>query len=179
MPLDDLKLRPDQRALLKEPMGVLIPGSGDPVWKGVKNLISELKPKLIVAVGDETSKLFADRDLSADVYIVDGNVMRKKIKALKIQAPKRFELQNPAGFISSKAWDVISQSLSIGGGVVIDVDGEEDLLTLVAVLEAPLGSVVFYGQPGKGLVAVPVTEAKKEEFSKIVKGMERTNLSNR
>ncbi|MGQ9514044.1 MAG: GTP-dependent dephospho-CoA kinase family protein [Thermoproteota archaeon] len=179
MPLDDLKLRPSQRVILKKPMGVLIPGSGEIAWSGVKKLISELKPKLIVAVGDETSKLFANRELSADVYIVDGSVMREKAVGIKISTQKRFELRNPAGFISSKAWEIISQSFSIRGGVLIDVDGEEDLLALVAVLEAPLGSIVFYGQPGEGLVAIPVTEAKKEEFCRIVEGMERKSFSNR
>lgn len=36
------------------------------------------------------------------------------------------------------------------------VDGEEDLLTLVAMAVAPLGSFVIYGQPREGVVLVEV-----------------------
>ena len=51
----------------------------------------------------------------------------------------------------------------------IIVDGEEDLATLPAILYAPLGSAVVYGQPNEGSVLVDVTPEKKlhiEEFMK-------------
>ena len=58
------------------------------------------------------------------------------------------------------------------------VEGEEDLLTLPVVAYAPVGSVVYYGQPGiaysvpgkpyvgldaEGIVEVVVTEEKQQE----------------
>ncbi len=43
------------------------------------------------------------------------------------------------------------------------IDGEEDLLALPAIDHAPLGSVVYYGQPGQGLVEVVVRKEKKVE----------------
>jgi hypothetical protein len=173
MAFGDLKLRQSQRALLKRPIGTLIPGRGDAAWQGVLNLVSKLKPRTIIAVGDETSRLFEGRGLGADLYIIDGAIMRKKVSDRSLTAHRRLALRNPAGFISSEAWETVSKGLSIGGGAMIYVDGEEDLLALVAVLEAPLGSLVFYGQPDEGLVAVPVTEAKKSEVRKIIDGMER------
>ncbi|MBO3804224.1 MAG: GTP-dependent dephospho-CoA kinase family protein [Candidatus Brockarchaeota archaeon] len=172
MPPGDLKLRQSQRALLKRPIGSLIPGSGDAAWRGVLEAVSKLKPKAIVAVGDETSMLFARKEFGADLYVVDGAVMRKRVAGEVFKAKKVLRLRNPPGSISGKAWETVRKGLSIGGGAAILVEGEEDLLALVAVLEAPLGSLVFYGQPGEGLVAVQVTEAKKEELRKIVDGME-------
>ncbi|MDI6805914.1 MAG: DUF359 domain-containing protein, partial [Candidatus Bathyarchaeia archaeon] len=52
------------------------------------------------------------------------------------------------------------------------VDGEEDLLTLIAVLYAPQNSFVVYGQPYEGIVVVKVTPEKKAEVSEILKTME-------
>ena len=52
------------------------------------------------------------------------------------------------------------------------VDGEEDLLVLVAVAFAPLGGLVVYGQPGEGLVVVRVTAEKRGEAWELLKGME-------
>ena len=51
------------------------------------------------------------------------------------------------------------------------IEGEEDLLTIPAVMEAPLGAVVFYGQPLEGVVAVRVDEESKAGARAILKGM--------
>ncbi len=47
--------------------------------------------------------------------------------------------------------------------VHIIVDGEEDLLTLIAVLVRARRSLVVYGQPHEGIVVVKVTSEKKAE----------------
>jgi hypothetical protein len=52
------------------------------------------------------------------------------------------------------------------------VEGEEDLLTLVAVVEAPENSLVVYGQPREGLVVVKVDEKIKKRVKEIVDSME-------
>ncbi len=54
----------------------------------------------------------------------------------------------------------------------IVVKGEEDLLTLVAVLFAPENAFVVYGQPYSGVVVVKVTlerKARAQEFLNIMK----------
>jgi len=48
------------------------------------------------------------------------------------------------------------------------IDGEEDLLVLPVVQYAPIGSVVYYGQPGEGLVKVVVTKEKKRQVVALV-----------
>jgi hypothetical protein len=52
------------------------------------------------------------------------------------------------------------------------VSGEEDLLTLPAVLLAKNGSRVFYGQPGKGMVLIEVNAKTKKKVKKLVDEME-------
>jgi len=36
----------------------------------------------------------------------------------------------------------------------VQVDGEEDLMAMLAIAMAPVFAMVFYGQPGVGVVAV-------------------------
>jgi uncharacterized protein (UPF0218 family) len=138
-------------------------------------MIRDTKPKKVIAVGDETSRLFMDRGMGADLSIVDGSIMRVKPAREVRFTQKVLWLSNPAGSISGEAWGVIRYGLTIDGGSVIRVDGEEDLLTLVAILEAPMGSIIFYGQPGEGLVAVIVTGPKKDEIRGFVEEMERAD----
>jgi uncharacterized protein (UPF0218 family) len=57
------------------------------------------------------------------------------------------------------------------------VDGEEDLLTLVAVLSAPEHALVVYGQPHRGIVVVKVTEETRERMRRIVDAMEESSKS--
>jgi len=69
-----------------------------------------------------------------------------------------------------RAWGV--RALEDDELVHIVVDGEEDLLVIVAVLYAPEGSLVVYGQPGEGIVVVRVTGEKRAEAVGILKAME-------
>jgi len=167
----DLRLLPKQRASLRIPLGTLIPGRGREVWERVLGLIEELRPKRVVSVGDETSRLFVDHGRSADVYVVDGHVERERVTPL--QGDEGLRIVNPAGYISSSSWEVIGRAIEIGGGIVVRVEGEEDLLALVAIMEVPIGSIVFYGQPGEGLVAVHVTEPKRHEIAEFIGAMGR------
>jgi len=57
------------------------------------------------------------------------------------------------------------------------VEGEEDLLTIVAVLCAPENSLVVYGQPHEGIVVVKVTEKTRETMRHIVDAMEQFSKS--
>jgi hypothetical protein len=49
--------------------------------------------------------------------------------------------------------------------------GEEDLLTLPAIVEAPIISFVIYGQPEEGIVLVEVDEKKKKEIHALIDAM--------
>jgi hypothetical protein len=54
------------------------------------------------------------------------------------------------------------------GPVVVRVRGEEDLLALVAIIEAPIGSLVIYSQPRMGVVLVDVDEQAKQNALSIL-----------
>jgi uncharacterized protein (UPF0218 family) len=52
------------------------------------------------------------------------------------------------------------------------VDGEEDLATLPAVLVAPPGASVVYGQPGEGMVLVPADESHSSRMRDLLARMD-------
>jgi hypothetical protein len=69
-----------------------------------------------------------------------------------------------------EAWIAIAIGLRKKSRIV--VNGEEDLLVIPAVLLAKNGSAVVYGQPGRGMVLIKVTEKKKDIIQKLLDEME-------
>jgi hypothetical protein len=109
--------------------------------------------------------------LKPDVVVIDFKIVRKPAADRFKQTVEAFEattikVKNPAGVITQE----LREALEAGNPPLkIIVDGEEDLATIPAVLSAPLGSVVAYGQPGEGLVLIEVTEQKRREFENLLK----------
>jgi uncharacterized protein (UPF0218 family) len=96
--------------------------------------------------------------------------LRKRISPVEIKAERTYRVTNPAGVITSEAWDTIKEALKDGDAVVF-VDGEEDLLAIPAILESPDNAFVVYGQPSEGLVVVTASPEIKREVRKIMNRM--------
>ncbi len=165
------------REKLKKPIGVLIRGSFNETMKRFKEIVEEEKPPRIVSVGDTVSKNLVRNNVFPQLLIVDNKVMRKKIRPAVLAADATLQVENPPGTITEEAFTAIAKALKQNCRVKIVVDGEEDLLTLVAVLYAPENSFVVYGQPYEGIVVVKVTEKKKVEAAEILKAMENASKS--
>ena len=161
-----LRLPDEFRPLIKRPLGELFP-STEPAIKRLK----QLHPPKLIAVGDVVVAELLSAGIEPDVVVIDHKVMRGPAGDKLKREVGRFEarvvrVKNPAGTITRElreAFEVEKFPLKI------IVDGEEDLATIPAVLSAPLGSVVVYGQPGEGLVLVEVTEQKRREFENLLK----------
>jgi uncharacterized protein (UPF0218 family) len=89
----------------------------------------------------------------------------------KASVEKTVRVNNPKGTITHEAILAINEALEKNEHTHIVVDGEEDLLTLIAVLNAPENAVVVYGQPYSGIVVVKVTSEKKAEARQFLKAM--------
>jgi uncharacterized protein (UPF0218 family) len=50
-------------------------------------------------------------------------------------------------------------------------EGEEDLLTLIAVLYAPETAFIVYGQPHSGIVVIKATSEKKAQVKEFLNAM--------
>lgn len=141
-----------------------------PLGRIIFSFAGRSSAKLIVSVGDLTTKMALESGITPYLMIIDNKVGRKTFSDLMPIIKKRgFRVQTVAsgpGFISAEANRLI-RTLPTG---VIEVHGEEDLLALPAILAAPDGSIVYYGQPDKGIVEVVVTEEKKKEVHRILSG---------
>lgn len=165
-------LTPELRIELKAPLGPIIRGSMEETVRELEALLGSIRPVKVISVGDVVSGNILKRGLPLDVFIVDNKSMRKPIEPLKFRADKTLRLTNPAGTISDGSWRIIGEAINSGGLVKVLVDGEEDLLTLVAVMMAPENSIVVYGQPDEGIVVIRVTEEAKSRIRKIIDRME-------
>jgi uncharacterized protein (UPF0218 family) len=160
------------RAKLKEPLGTLVPGSFAETMNRLKEMVREGNPTCIISVGDTVSKNLEKNHILQRLSIIDNKAMRRTTKPFSSAAEKTVNVRNPKATITDEAIAVIRDSLRDSSRTRIVVDGEEDLLALIAILYAPEDSFVVYGQPYEGIVVVKTTQAKKEEVSGILKSME-------
>jgi len=169
-----LLLTEEQRQRLKEPLGQLIMGSASECNKALKSVQDQEKHRLLILVGDTISRNALGAGIRADVIVIDNKEMRGRAIEFTHGKARVFRTVNPQGTIDLLAWEAVAEAVQGGDGAVL-VDGEEDLLTLVAIIVAPVGSIVAYGQPAQGIVIVRVTAKKKNEIQALVDEMGRAN----
>ena len=166
------RVTPELRARFKEPFGMLIRGSFAETMSRMKGIVVKEKPPKIVSVGDMVSRNLHEHKIMTQLSITDNRCMRKTIEPTVLAAEKVVHVENPPGTITEEATKAIREALEGDKHVHVIVDGEEDLLTLIAVLYAPERSLVVYGQPNEGIVIVKVTPEKKADAAEILKSME-------
>jgi len=125
-----------------------------------------------VTVGDIVTYHFEEAGHHPAVAFVDGRTKREtapdSIRRRLEDRPNQVATVNPAGVLTADLLGAIGDALRDGGPTTIVVDGEEDLATIPAVLAAPDGATVVYGQPGEGMVAIDVTSATRERFRELL-----------
>ncbi|RJS84347.1 DUF359 domain-containing protein [Candidatus Bathyarchaeota archaeon] len=166
-------LTPELRKELKIPLGQLIEGSFEETSKRIAKLVSEKKPKKLITIGDQVTMNMISSSILPDVAVVDSKIMRKAVPPVKFEADSVFQINNPPGTITDESWETIKKAINSLGRSKVIVNGEEDLLTIVAVLSAPCGSIVMYGQPNRGVVVLNIEEEVKKRFKEIIKRMKK------
>ena len=161
----NLKLTEDLRNEFKKPFGEL--------FKDVQNSFKN-KNYLVITVGDITTKMFNEKSLGQNLSVIDFKVARKNkfsnILELGFAGDEKvFNVDNPAGHITSNLFKKITEIFKVGIGskVILQISGEEDLAVLPLVLASPLNAIIYYGQPGEGIVKIEVSE----KIKKIVYGL--------
>ncbi|MDH5448833.1 MAG: GTP-dependent dephospho-CoA kinase family protein [Candidatus Bathyarchaeota archaeon] len=169
--IDIRRLTSQLRKKLKKPLGILFHGSLEETISILKTLIEKEKPAKIVTVGDRVSQDLTNHSLLPDVLIVDNKIMRKEIPPISATADHVLNVKNPPGTLTDEAWLAVEKAIAGSRRTKIVVEGEEDLLTLVAILAVPENSLVLYGQPSKGVVTVKATAEMKKKVREIVEAM--------
>jgi GTP-dependent dephospho-CoA kinase len=165
-------LTAELRVILKQPFGILIEGSSDETMAKLRSQVGREKPPMVIAVGDVVSKNLHEYTLHPQVSIIDHVSLRdQKTLPPEAHGEKTVHVKNPPGVITREAIDAIKKATVEGSHTHIVVAGEEDLLTLIAVMHAPINSLIIYGQPHSGIVIVKVTSEKKGEVRGYLKAM--------
>ena len=127
---------------------------------------------LVITVGDRVTDTVHAIGRTPDVQVVDGRERREERREPDAPFKKLIEVSNPAGSLTSMAISAARRSFRERQRPVrILVKGEEDLMTIPALIYAPDGSVVFYGQPGKGVVMVTVDSSSRERARRVLSAM--------
>jgi uncharacterized protein (UPF0218 family) len=149
-----LTLPPELRDELKEPFG--------PLYTDAETLLAD-HGRPIIAVGDVVTYHLRSAGHEPHVAVVDGRTKRERTteevrRAVEDTEGHRIEVLNEPAELSRDLLIALRDAIDHPETTLLLVEGEEDLATLPAVLAAPLGGTVVYGQPDEGMVAIPVTE---------------------
>jgi uncharacterized protein (UPF0218 family) len=165
-------ITPELRERFKEPFGFLILGSVDETMSKLNELVHDENPPKIVSVGDVVSGNLHNFGFHPQLSIVDNKSLREATVTGNNAVERTLRVCNPQGTITEEAIIAIRDCLGKGEHAHIIVDGEEDLLALIAVLYSPENAFVVYGQPYLGIVVVRATSDKKAKARKFLKAME-------
>ncbi|MGD8506393.1 MAG: GTP-dependent dephospho-CoA kinase family protein [Candidatus Bathyarchaeota archaeon] len=143
----------------------------------LEEIITREKPAMVISVGDVVSENMTKHGILVHIAIVDNRVMRQPRKPVVLKVNQTIYAKNTPGTITDEAWLAVKKALKQNNSVKIVVDGEEDLLTLVALLHAPSNAFVVYGQPYEGIVVIKVTPQKRQEARRIMEAMLPTTKS--
>lgn len=167
-----LDLRPKTHYTLPEALRGELARDFGPVLQ-TEDLHDELRyADCIVAVGDIVSVTLLDQRIEPRVVICDYKTQRGGDDAelrdrLRAWDAREVAVSNPPATVTREAWDAVAEAVA-GHPTRIVVDGEEDLLGIPAMWEAPEGAKVLYGAPGRGVVVVTVDVALKRLIEGLV-----------
>ncbi len=162
----NIVINDQQRQFFAKAQGKIVE---QPTFRDVQNKEDEHIASPTIIVGDATLAKFIQNHWQYDIAIFDQQIQRQKTPLVVPTKENLESVENPAGQITPQLTQqlltLIHNKVLKLGPRHLKVIGEEDLATVVAVLLAPLGSYIYYGQPNQGLVEIVVTEQIKEKFA--------------
>jgi uncharacterized protein (UPF0218 family) len=158
------------REKLSQPIGHLVDELG------LLRLVAH--EKYIVSVGDRVTYTLLKHEITPVLCIIDFLLKRKpypeEMKEVLLHFGRiRLHVKNPVGMITDDLWEAIESVYKRlkNGPYCIEVDGEEDLASLVAIYLAPGGVTVIYGLPNRGVVVVKATRSHKQKVKEVLDKM--------
>jgi len=160
----------DLRGKLKEPIGQLV---------NENELLELLRyDEFIVSVGDLVTFTLIKNGITPKIAIVDYVTERKKIpedrgKKISMFGNVHIKIKNPKGTLTDDLWNAVDRAYKNidDGPFLIEIEGEEDLGSLVAIYLAPSYATIIYGLPNKGVLVVKATEEHKSKVKEILDKM--------
>ncbi len=161
----------NMREELSHPLGAILSDK-----ELIASSVRQHKDALIVTVGDMTTKTLLDAGVEPRLVVIDNRVNRKTFKELdqwlSTQKKNREMFVSGPGFISRAVVERIHEwVMDTEKKLILEIDGEEDLLALPVLAALPVGSVMYYGQPkvsswSKGPIVEGIVEVVVDEQNK-------------
>lgn len=149
---NDFVLTPEHKAFFHEPQGKLVKQPTSPLT-GVTTV-----------VGDTCLTTFLTHNWPYTLGVFDRFTERAPANLENINTLQPdLKIKNKAGEISLQLIKEL-QKITWKKKLILEIEGEEDLTTVALVLLMPLQSHIYYGQPGKGMIEIKVTEQQKAKF---------------
>ncbi|AZQ15521.1 GTP-dependent dephospho-CoA kinase family protein [Halorubrum sp. PV6] len=173
-----LTLPDSLRDAFKEPLGLVTTDAETLLAAAAETRADRIaRDAPIVAVGDVVTYHLRQAGRVPDVAIVDGKTEREAVRSevastMAEADVRRVEVENAPASLSAALLSALADALSAGEPVMIEVTGEEDLAALPAIVAAPDGASVVYGQPGEGMVRVPVTPDSRAEARELFEALD-------
>ncbi|WP_136688230.1 GTP-dependent dephospho-CoA kinase family protein [Halorhabdus amylolytica] len=168
-----LELPDALRPALKEPFG---PVHTDP------EAVLAVAGEPLIAVGDIVTYHLLEAGRRPDVAFVDERTERSAVEDGIRQTvvgdggpwfDQRIDVANPSATLTTSLLEALVEALAAEDATtVVIVYGEEDLATLPAILAAPEGASVVYGQPGEGMVHVDVGDGVRGRTAELFDRMD-------
>lgn len=152
------------RGLLSRPFG--------PIFSSEEylGLLRQKSMSRVITVGDVVSSFAVSKGYRPHIAVVDQKTKREGF-GFNWRRFRPTKAWNPPGTISLESLVRFVELLNKKKRSVLLVEGEEDMLTLLAILVSPPGYTVFYGQPNQGVVCVEIDKTKRLEAINIFKQM--------
>ena len=128
-----------------------------------EQLAAAVGTDMVLAVGDVVSLTLKRLGIVPKLFVCDFQTQRSKPdpafwSELGSWGTREIRVHNPPAQLRAAAFQAVRDALADPSAPVrIVVEGEEDLLGIPCFLEAPLGAIVLYGMPGRGVAVVRVT----------------------
>ena len=160
---------------LKKPLGKLLLDRDITERKLRKDALANNQK--LITIGDRTTERVISFNIFPNLAIIDG-MERRQVKNSTISSRAigkksvgytRISCINPPGSITKEAVDKIKFALSVEKNFILQIVGEEDLLTLPVCYFAPGNTIVCYGQPLEGLVIIKVDQSIKRKAKELMK----------
>lgn len=164
-----VRLQAALRPKLKEPMG--------PLYTEAEELLAAADSP-IITVGDMVTYHLLEAGRVPDVALVDERTERSAVDNDIVASFSGFDrevtLENPPATLTAALLTELQTAIQRAGEetTLVRVDGEEDLATLPALVAAPAGAGIVYGQPGEGMVLVEVTNTSTERARDLLSRMD-------
>lgn len=158
------------RVELSKPYGRLLERGPDENAREAISIIRSSRPRKVIIVGDFTLSTLSKQGFLPDIGIFDRKTKRSSFSEEFAPTSK---ISNPPGCISDEAVAAIRKALRSRERSMILVEGEEDLLSIPSIAIAPVGSLVIYGLPGRGMVVITVDSEMKKKMKELLGRFER------